>query len=131
MIKANRIDHINLTVLDLNKSARFYKGVFGLDSFEKGESNGSPYEIIGDPQSFYLCLYEGKKRMKGPVNHLGIHIKNFEQSILRLKKNDIKLLYGGVVQYPKSRSLYIQDPDGNEIELSEFFGGDLESMRAS
>jgi catechol 2,3-dioxygenase-like lactoylglutathione lyase family enzyme len=130
MIQANRIDHINATVTNLNKSVEFYKDIFGLKTFEKGISNGSPYEIIGDPQSFFLCLYQGKKREQGPVNHLGIHIKEFDQAYQSLKDNGIKLYYGGIVNYPKSRSLYIKDPDGNNIELSESFGGDLQEAIA-
>lgn len=125
MIQANRIDHINATVTNLQKSVEFYKDIFGLKTFEKGESNGSPYEIIGDPESFYLCLYQGQQREQGAVNHLGIHIKEFDQAYKNLKEKGIELYYGGVVQYPNSRSLYIKDPDGNNIELSEVFGGDL------
>ena len=32
---------------------------------------------------------------------------------------------GGIIRYPRSRSLYVQDPDGNEIELTSAFGGGL------
>lgn len=126
MLNANRIDHINATVSNLQNSVSFYKNIFGLRTFEKGESNGRPYEIIGSPESFFLCLYEGILQKNGAVNHFGIHIKDFESAIHRLKENNIQLLYGGVVEYPKSRSLYIADPDGNEIELSEAFGGDFQ-----
>jgi catechol 2,3-dioxygenase-like lactoylglutathione lyase family enzyme len=31
----------------------------------------------------------------------------------------------GVVEYPQSRSVYVADPDGNEIELTSAFGGGL------
>jgi lactoylglutathione lyase len=34
--------------------------------------------------------------------------------------------YGGSVQWPKSRSVYISDPNGYEIELAEIWGGGLD-----
>lgn len=125
MISANKIDHINATVSNLKESIHFYQKVFGLSSFEKGESHGRPYEIIGNPNSFFLCLYEGEKRKSGAINHFGIHINDFENSLKKLNEMGIELLYGGVIEYPKSRSVYIKDPDNNEIELSEKFGGNF------
>lgn len=126
MISANKIDHINATVTNLKESTEFYKKLFNLSSFERGESHGSPYEIIGDPKSFFLCLYQGERRPHGKINHFGVHINNFDESLEKLKDNGIELLYGGVINYPRSRSIYIKDPDDNEIELSERFGGDFQ-----
>lgn len=30
-----------------------------------------------------------------------------------------------IIQYPHSKSIYLNDPDGNEMELSESFAGGL------
>jgi len=32
----------------------------------------------------------------------------------------------GVIEYPRSRSVYVEDPDGHQIELAEVFGGGLD-----
>lgn len=43
-----------------------------------------------------------------------------------LRERNIELAYGGgVVLQGKSRSMYILDPNGYEIELVEKLGGDL------
>jgi lactoylglutathione lyase len=125
MITINGIDHLNISVSNINESLNFYQKVFGFKVYEQGESHGEPYFIIGEKEALYLCLYQSKKRPGGPINHIGINVQNFNSIEERLRLADIPILYGGIVEYPLSHSIYIQDPDGNEIELSEIFGGGL------
>lgn len=101
MLTINKVDHINLSIHPYRETIDFYKQVFGMKTFEEGDSHGSPYEIIGIPGKLFLCLYESSPGpQEGAQN-------------------------GGEVHYPKSRSLYIEDPSGNAIELSESFAGGL------
>lgn len=125
MISIKNIDHLNMNVSNLNRSENFYKKVFGFKTFEEGTSSkGKPYSIIGLPERIFLCLYEGLENQKEVVvNHFGVHIENFDKSIEKVKNEGLELLYGGVINYESSRSAYIADPDGNEIELTEVFGG--------
>jgi catechol 2,3-dioxygenase-like lactoylglutathione lyase family enzyme len=130
MLTINKVDHINLSIHPYRETIDFYKQVFGMKTFEEGDSHGSPYEIIGIPGKLFLCLYESSPgtqegAQNGGVNHLGIHIENFDQAKKDLIDQGIELHYGGEVHYPKSRSLYIEDPSGNAIELSESFAGGL------
>jgi lactoylglutathione lyase len=128
MIQFSNIDHLNLNVKNLKKDQEFYKKMFAMKEFERGKSgSGNPYVIIGSPGKLFLCLYENPSVAgKGAMNHFGIHIDNFDQVVEKLQRSGVPLLYGGgVVEYPNSRSVYIADPSGNEIELSEKFGGDL------
>jgi len=125
MIKINGLDHINLNVGNLIKSVNFYQNLFGFSIYESGvSSSGNDYKIIGLPGKLFLCLYENENSGKGgAMNHFGINISDFDKSKDLLTQKNIESLYGGVINYNKSRSLYIADPDGNEIELSERFGG--------
>lgn len=125
MLHINKVDHLNLTVENYKETLAFYKDIFGMEVFESGEASYGPYEIIGIPGKLFLCIYKGAKRETGSVNHLGINILDFEKAKTELIKRGIELHYGGVVDYPQSRSLYIEDPDGNSIELSEVFAGGL------
>jgi catechol-2,3-dioxygenase len=128
MLEIKNVDHLNMNVSNLSNSVAFYEKLFSLRVFEEGESSsGNPYKIIGLPGSLFLCLYENKQGLsKGSLNHIGINISGkFEEAEKALRANGIDLNYGGIVEYPHSRSLYISDPDGNEIELSEVFGGGL------
>ena len=125
MLNINNVDHLNMNVTNLKNSQDFYQKLFGLKVFEEGtSSSGNAYSIVGLPNKVFLCLYEGKETAKKQtLNHFGINIEDFDQAIESLQKESIPLLYGGVIQYEKSKSAYIADPDGNEIELSEAFGG--------
>ena len=38
----------------------------------------------------------------------------------------VNILYGGAVDWGRSNSVYITDPSGWEIELTEQFGGGLD-----
>lgn len=123
-----KIDHINFNVSNLNQSVEFYKKIFGLEEKESGTSNasGNKYKIIGHPEKFYLCLYESTDNVKqNGFNHFGINVDNFQEMIELLSKNKVKIHYGGVVDWPESKSAYIEGPDGEEIEITQFFGGKL------
>ena len=57
------------------------------------------------------------------VNHFGFHVENFEE----IKKNlaEAGLGFHHESDYGASRSVYVTDPNGYEIELSEKLGGGL------
>lgn len=123
-----KIDHINFNVSNLNQSVDFYKKIFGLEEKESGTSNasGNEYKIIGHPEKFYLCLYETSESVKQKgFNHFGVNVDNFEEIVEILDQNNISIQYGGVVDWPQSKSAYIEGPDGEEIEITQYFGGKL------
>lgn len=128
MLNFKGIDHINLNVSNLNNSIEFYKKVFGFEIHEEGNSpmSGAPYAIIGKSNVGFLAIYESKNSLQNSrVNHLGFNIDNFEEAVNFLKAENVKIADYGVVDYPDSKSVYILDPDENEIELSSKFGGGL------
>lgn len=131
MFTITGIDHLNLNIKDIEKSKKFYKDVFDLEEKEKGISSaGNPYTIIGKKNGFYLCLYESIKGNEVPIgflNHFGVHITNFDEILPKLDERGISYQYGGHVEYERSRSVYIVDPNGIEIEISEKFGGNLDN----
>ncbi len=120
-----RLDHINMMVKNLEESRKFYDDLFGLKLKKEGESRGRKYMIIGAPGSFYLCMYETLTGEPNGLNHFGLHVGDLKNWESRLKELNVKILYDGVVEFEASSSLYIVDPNGYEVELSEKFGGDL------
>ena len=131
MLKANGIDHLNIYVNNLKESIDFYQKIFGFKIYEKGHgfANNYPYAIIGESQVLMLALYENKAASdEMRLNHIGINIDNFDDALKVIEKNSVEVsLYGDkkVIEYPNSKSIYIKDPDGNEIELSSKFAGGL------
>jgi catechol 2,3-dioxygenase-like lactoylglutathione lyase family enzyme len=129
MIGIERIDHINMRVTNLNESIAFYAKNFGFEMKEDRRDDDEPWAIIGLKGVAYLCLYEHPDKTKPDnaltINHFGLALRDFEKAEAALHKNGVEILYGGPVQWPKSRSLYIRDPSGHEIELAEVVGGGL------
>ncbi len=126
MLDINSVDHLNMWVNDIEESVKFYKKVFNFKEFESGlGSNKQPYKIIGIPGKMFLCLYQKRDLVvdKNSLNHFGIHINNLESSLALLKQSNIEVLYDDIVDYGQSKSIYIKDPSGHEIELSSKFGG--------
>lgn len=133
MIRVNAIDHLNITVSDLNASIEFYGRLFGFEVAEDCRDDQRPYVIMGRPGVGWLALHaqaNGGPPEGGRINHWGFVVEDFDRLQGRLDSLGADVLYkerwpGGIVEYPRSRSLYVADPDGNEIELTSEFGGAL------
>ncbi len=120
-----KIDHINLTVRNLEESINWYKTMFGFE-LKEGELKDSSelWAIVGKDDSM-ICMYE--ENLKSPemkdsafhkIYHFGIRVSDKDDWEKRLQENNIKLLYGGVHKYPRSLSWYFFDPSGHKIEVS-------------
>lgn len=131
MIELTRIDHINMRVKDLEESKAFYGALFGFEPKEGGVRNGRKWVILGKPGLAYLCLYEvgeaARAQQELQINHFGFHVEagDFGALAEKLAAKGVKVNYGGAVASGASRSIYIEDPSGYEIELSEKIGGGL------
>lgn len=130
MIGVKAVDHINMRVKDLKESVEFYRTNFGFAIKEdhSGEAE-EPWVILGLPGAAYLCLYQHPYKVMSDdhlhISHFGLVVEDLAQAQAELLKNRVKILYGGPVEWPRSRSIYIQDPSGYEIELTDTFGGGL------
>jgi len=121
-LKAASIDHVNLTVKNLAESVTFFKDLFGFEVIKDQPEQDS--QIIGNA-TIKLCLYEDPQLEIGSgMNHYGFDIENFDDTVAACQALGIKMPYG-VVDWGQSRSVYIIDPSGYEIELSERQGGGL------
>ena len=130
MIGIKAMDHINMRVKSLADSVEFYRDNFGFEVREDHANEpDEPWVILGRPGVAYLCLYEHPEKEPDPdslrINHFGFVLEDFESALEKLRSSGVKILYGGPVDWPKSRSIYIVDPSGYEIELAERFGGGL------
>ena len=126
-LNATSIDHVNMKVKNLEKSVEFYKNLFGFEIKQEENANklDAPSKIIGN-NSIKLCLYEVPDMSpEGGIAHFGFNIANFNEIIEKCKELGVEVLYGGIVDWEKSKSVYIVDPSGYEIELGEISGGGL------
>jgi predicted enzyme related to lactoylglutathione lyase len=126
-LKATSIDHVNMKVKNLEQSVKFYKNLFGFEIKQEENTNklDVPSKIIGN-DTIKLCMYEiPDMSPEGGIAHFGFNVTNFNEIIAKCKDLKVEVLYGGIVDWETSKSVYIVDPSGYEIELGEILGGGL------
>ncbi|MDR6676243.1 VOC family protein [Pseudomonas oryzihabitans] len=135
-IKISCIDHIQLDVASIEESLDFYGRVFGFETKEVGIRASTRWMTIGANQTLYLCMHEypegrGVKNNGLEITHFGILVEEFDRVLSQLREHGVQLLPNYEVQYHSSRSVYFIDPNGYKIEISEKYGGGIESARHS
>lgn len=121
------LDHLNMTVNNLEESAEWYSRLFGFEWVEGERQAEEPWGILRSGNSM-LCLYEAHG-LKNPrdetvteaahhIAHFGLRIRDrraWEEAVAR---EDIRTYYGSPVRYPRSWSWYVKDPTGYMIEVA-------------
>lgn len=123
----NSLGHVALKVRDLQKSIDFYSKLGFPEFLRLTEDDGSPWIVymrFGD--DLYLELFPGgHDRVPGPegtgVNHLSLTVDDIEATEAHLKKAGIPLASPrkNVRGVDNNRGMWIEDPDGNRIEIME------------
>jgi lactoylglutathione lyase len=127
-VNAQRMDHVNISVRDLDVSAGFYAGLLGLEVKEQGDDGR--WCILGARDRFYVCLCEVRAGSFKPedihINHVGFVVDDIDETVRRLSELGLWHESGKIVEWPRSRSAYVRDPDGILIEFTSRFGGGLD-----
>jgi catechol 2,3-dioxygenase-like lactoylglutathione lyase family enzyme len=130
-IDARRIDHVQINVRDLDESAGFYAALLGVELKEQGNNGGTRWCILGAPDRFYLCLVEvpsaGDFTFEDVhINHVGFVVDDIDETVRRIHELGLRLGFSDtIVDWPRSRSAYVVDPNGIWIEITNRFGGGL------
>lgn len=126
-MKVKHLDHLNLTVRDLQDTIDFYGRVFGFEVVERGLWNGHDWAILRSGDAM-LCAYEHPELSADGredhhhVSHFGLRITDREAWEKTLAREGLPLLYGGVRAWPHSTAWYVADPTGYEIEVALWHG---------
>jgi catechol 2,3-dioxygenase-like lactoylglutathione lyase family enzyme len=120
------LEHVNLTVADVERSARFYRDLLGFEERWRGTTTeGRPALHVGTPDS-YLALFEGEPGTVGidydrvGFNHFGIVVDDLGAAKQRLAVLGVEIHLEA--DYEPGRRAYFLDPDGYEVELVEYPG---------
>lgn len=118
-----RIGHVHLKVSNLEKSLEFYCGLLG---FEKIMTYGNQAAFIsagGYHHHIGLNTWQSKGGPQPPKNATGL----FHTAVLYPERKDLagianRLLaagypFSGAADHGVSEALYLEDPDGNGVEL--------------
>jgi catechol-2,3-dioxygenase len=125
-MKVKELGHVVLYVGDVHKSAAFYHDILGWEEAIP-PSPGSPIAAFSSGRTHHeLLLIEvgedapppPRGRHKG-LYHVGLKIgetdDDLREAVTLLQRAGVPIL--GASDHTISHSLYIQDPDGNDVEL--------------
>jgi catechol 2,3-dioxygenase-like lactoylglutathione lyase family enzyme len=130
-IRITSLDHIVLNVVDIEKSLDFYNRVLGLqterlDEFKAGKVN---FPSVRINQDTIIDLFPTKEAERTPSQggktnliHFCMVIgqEDFSTIVEYLRENGVTVHQGPVSRWGargRATSVYLHDPDGNEIEL--------------
>jgi catechol 2,3-dioxygenase-like lactoylglutathione lyase family enzyme len=122
MIKTQGLTHIHLVVRALERSLRFYEGVFGMKELFR---DGPKMVFLQTPGSQDLItLNEDPAEaelagVNGGVAHFGFRLTDpaaLDSAIAEIEAAGGKLIRRGE-HAPGAKFAYVQDPDGYVIEL--------------
>ncbi len=120
-MKIKELGHIVLYVTNLDKSVNFYNKILGFNLIAK--MPGIAAFSSGRTHHELLLIEIGNKpksnRLEVGLYHIGLKIgnslKELKEALKELKKQDVVIV--GLSDHTVTNSIYIKDPDGNEIEL--------------
>jgi catechol 2,3-dioxygenase-like lactoylglutathione lyase family enzyme len=126
-MKIERIDHLNITVADIDRSMEFYQRVLGMQTESVGEGRAAllfgqqkiHLDAAGGPMA-PMGSGAGDKRLPAhicfitetPIGEVATHL---ERCGVPVRMQGPRAGAIGTIQ-----SLYIDDPDQNSIEISTY-----------
>lgn len=119
-----RIEHVNLSVSDPERTALLLEALFGWEERWRGPSTLGGRTIHVGTDADYVALYCGDagstaRHAKGlPLNHVGIEVDDLDAT-------EAKVIAAGLLpfshgDYEPGRRFYFFDPDGIEYEIVSY-----------
>lgn len=119
------IDHVAMSVRDVERAAQWYTDVLGFKRLHEGMWNGVPV-FIGKGTTA-LALFPIRADAEGPEReskgvrmlHLALRAdrRNFVAAQDELKQRGIKFEFQ---DHDISHSIYFRDPDGHRLEITTY-----------
>jgi len=118
-----RIGHVHLKVADLDRAIRFYGDLLGFDLMQRYGTQAAFLSAGGYHHHLGLNTWESKGGTPPPSGHTGL----YHTAILFPSRKELALVLKRLIDagYPLtgasdhgvSEALYLDDPDGNGVEL--------------
>lgn len=124
-MKVKKLLHTRMRVSDLDETIRFYTTVLGLEVLERKISpRGSQLAFLKVPNSDELIELtsfppSGPVRVQEDLVHLAFQVESLDETIGSLTTRGVKITDGPTKSSSGSRFIFIDAPDGYEIELIE------------
>ena len=124
-MKVKKLLHTRMRVSDMEQTIRFYTDVLGLEVLERKVSpRGSHLAFLKVPNSEELIELtsfppSGPVRVQEDLVHLAFQVENLDDTIASLNAQGVKITDGPTQSSSGSRFIFIDAPDGYEVELIE------------
>lgn len=124
-MRVKKLLHTRMRVSDLDETIRFYTTVLGLEMLERKTSpRGSQLAFLKVPNSDELIELtsfppSGPVRVQEDLVHLAFQVDSLDETIKSLNAKGVKVTDGPTQTSSGSRFIFIDAPDGYEIELIE------------
>ncbi len=124
-MKVRKLLHTRMRVSDMDQTIAFYRDVLGLEVLERKVSpRGSHLAFLAVPNSdelIELCSFppSGPVKVQEDLVHLAFEVDNLEEMIQELTRKQIPITDGPTRTSSGSRFIFIDAPDGYEVELIE------------
>ena len=123
MAVQGRIEHVNLTVTDIDRSAALFRKLLGWQQRWRGPSKNGGETIHVGEENTYLALYTDRQDHAGqrkgrPMNHVGLLVDDLDAA--ERVVIDHGLEPWGHDDYEPGRRFYFFDWDGIEFEVVSY-----------
>jgi len=128
-----RIDHIELLTEAVEETVAFYVGVLGFHERERRripESPSGPLDLVylelGGTTIEVMCYPELKSILPRSAEQrlgwqcLALEVEDMDRALSMLEKKGVKTVWGPLKRPDYARA-EIRDPDGNPIELRQWY----------
>ena len=124
-MRVTKLLHTRMRVSDMEQTIAFYTNVLGLEVLERKVSpRGSHLAFLKVPNSEELIELtsfppNGPMKVQEDLVHLAFQVESLDDTIASLHAKGVKVTDGPTQTSSGSRFIFIDAPDGYEIELIE------------
>jgi lactoylglutathione lyase len=124
-MKVQKLLHTRMRVSDLDQTINFYTNILGLEVLERKVSpRGSQLAFLRVPNSEELIELtsfppSGPVKVQEDLVHLAFQVESLDDTIASLNVQGVKITDGPTQTSSGSRFIFIDAPDGYEVELIE------------
>ena len=118
-----RVGHVHLKVADLDRAIAFYSGILGFDVTQRYGKQAAFLSAGGYHHHIGLNTWDSLGGSPPPPGHTGLYHSAFlfpdRKSLAQVLKRLVEAGYPltGATDHGVSEALYLDDPDGNGVEL--------------
>ena len=124
-MKVKKLLHTRMRVSDMEQTIAFYTNVLGLEVLERKVSpRGSHLAFLKVPNSEELIELtsfppSGPVKVQEDLVHLAFQVESLDETMTLLNAMGVKVTDGPTQTSSGSRFIFIDAPDGYEVELIE------------